>query len=421
MPGGVIVRGMDIEPEPSSAFWFKGRFTPREVDILVTVAAAVGALLALAPRASPAHLTAGWLLGGVVAVVFGAVPLLWRRTHPGPMLIAQGVAFALGLGAGLDPAAGVGLVFGVYACALYGGRHVRIAAGITAAAVLIAAFAGLLAESRLDAGHLGGVTFGYGLAWIVGDRTRTHRAYLAALRERARRLELERDEQARRAAQDERVRIARELHDVVAHNVSVIAVQAGAARATADANPARAMETLSLIERTARSTLGELRSVLGLLRKGERPLRAPRPSLDQLDTLVGQARAVGVPVTTSVEGTPRPLPEIVDLCAFRLIQEALTNVIRHAPRAHAHVLVRYGVTSLHIVVADDGPGPSAQGGGSGLVGMRERVALVGGELHTGAAAGGGFRVDALLPIDSFDPEEPDAVTAMTGPGVSPRQ
>jgi signal transduction histidine kinase len=412
---GVIVRGMEIDPEPRSAFWFKGRFSPREVDILVTIAVAAGAVLALVPKAAPAHLTAGWLLGSVVAIVLGAVPLLWRRTHPGPMLVAQGLAFALGVGIGLDPAAGIGLVFGVYACALYGRRRVRIAAGITAAGVLVAAFAALLAESRLDGGHLAVVTFGYGLAWVVGDRTRTHRAYLAALRERARRLESERDEQAKRAAEDERVRIARELHDVVAHNVSVIAVQAGAARATAGTDPRRAMETLSLIERTARSTLGELRSVLGLLRKGERPLRDPRPSLDQLETLTGQARAAEIQITTSVEGTPRPLPEIVDLCAFRLIQEALTNVIRHAPRAHAHVLVRYGDRSLRIVVADDGPGPSAQGGGSGLIGMRERVGLLGGELHTGAPPGGGFRVDALLPIDSVDPEEPDAVPAMVSP------
>lgn len=406
---------METLKGPRPGFWFAGRFTPREVDAVVAAAAVVGTVIVLVPKAGSGAVTPARLILGMLILLLGTIPLLWRRRHPGPMLVAQGAAFAVGVAAGADPAAGVGLVFGVYACALYGGPRVRVAAGITAAVVLVLAFAGLLADSRLDGGHLAGVTFGYGLAWIAGDRTRTHRAYLAALEERARQLERERDLQAGRAAEDERIRIARELHDVVAHNVSVIAVQAGAARVTADSEPRRAIEALALIERTARGTLSELRSVLGLLRKGEGPLLGPQPTLGQLDVLIDQARAAGVRVTSSIEGTPRPLPEVVDLCAFRLVQEALTNVIRYAPAAHTHVLVCYGSRELRVTVVDDGPGAVATSTtGSGLIGMRERVALVGGELRAGPAPGGGFRIDATLPIAAADVADPAAGATVVG-------
>src|SRR5439155_17865577 len=199
----------------------------------------------------------------------------------------------------------------------------------------------------------------------------------------------------RRATDEERSRIARELHDVIAHNVSVIAVQAGAARTTAAANPDRAGTALELIEGTARRTLGELRTLLGVLRKGSAPAppRQPQPTLAQLDELVAQSRDAGLHVEVRVEGEVRPVAAIADLCAYRVVQECLTNTMKHAPRAHVNVLLRYRPRELLVTVVDDGPGPSeAAPAGNGLIGMRERVTLAGGTLAVGPALGGGFRV-----------------------------
>jgi signal transduction histidine kinase len=395
-------RDMKAEGAPRARFWLAGRFTPRQVDWMVFASA----LLLSGPALARVALVGRQSVAvGLMALPFGTVPLLWRRSRPGPVLALLTVAFAVTVvfvGAELN---GAGLLFGVYAAALYGDHRVRVAAGVLAGGVLVASFGLVLATgSARGLGHLAGVAFGYGVAWVLGDRTRTRRAYLAELEERAVRLERERDEHAQRATAEERNRIARELHDVVAHNVSVIAVQAGAARTTLRSSPERAVEALGLIERTARGTLSELRALLGVLRKGggSAPLR-PRPTLGQLDELVAQARDAGVQVEARVEGDARPLVAVVDLCAYRVVQEALTNVIKYAPKAHAHLLVRYGARSLRITVVDDGPGAPANGSaGHGLIGMRERVALVGGQLHVGPALGGGFRVEARLPIDPLD-------------------
>jgi signal transduction histidine kinase len=379
--------------------WPAGRFTPRQVDWMVFGAA----LLLSAPAlVHVAILGEGGLDAGLAVLPFGTVPLLRRRSHPGPVLAVLAAAFLVSAVFVRAELNGAGLLFGVYAAALYGDRRVRLVAGALAAAVLAVSFGLLLATgSARGLGHLTGIAFGYGVAWVLGDRTHTHRAYLAELEERGVRLERERDEHARRATAEERNRIARELHDVVAHNVSVIAVQAGAARTTSRSNPERAVEALGLIERTARGTLSELRALLGVLRKvdGSAPLR-PRPTLGRLDELVRQAHEAGVDVEARVEGTARPLVAVVDLCAYRVVQEALTNAIKYAPHANVHLLVRYGTSSLRITVVDDGPG-APEGGpvGHGLIGMRERVALVGGELRVGPALGGGFRVEARLPVE----------------------
>jgi signal transduction histidine kinase len=265
----------------------------------------------------------------------------------------------------------------------------------------IVAFSTVLATGDAkQLGRLAGPAFGSGIAWVAGDRTRTRRAYLDQLEERARRAEREREEDARRATEEERNRIARELHDVVAHNVSVIAVQAGAARTTSQGDAARSVETLGLIERTARSTLSELRALLGVLRKNEdAPLLRPQPTLEQLDTLLQHARDAGIAVETRIEGTVRPLPAVVDLCAYRVVQEALTNVIKHAPGAHANVSLRYASNELGITVVDDGPGANgSETTGHGLIGMRERVGMLEGEIHVGNAAHSGFRVEVRLPL-----------------------
>jgi signal transduction histidine kinase len=249
-------------------------------------------------------------------------------------------------------------------------------------------------------GHLAGPAFGAGVAWALGDRNRNRNAYLSQLEERARSAERDREENARRAREDERNRIARELHDVVAHNVSVIAVQAGAARTTAAGDAERAVEALGLVERTARATLSELRALLGVLRKDDAAPLQPQPTLAQLDDLVRRASDAGLRVQTHIEGAARALPGVVELAAYRVVQEALTNAIKHAGEASAHVLVRYGEAELELLVADDGagPAPAAETAGHGLVGMRERVALYGGEVEAGAGPGGGFAVHARIPL-----------------------
>jgi signal transduction histidine kinase len=230
-----------------------------------------------------------------------------------------------------------------------------------------------------------------------------------AMASRQRRLAAERTraEEDRRRAGEERMRIARELHDVLAHNISLINVQAGVALHLMDEQPGQSRGALQAIKQASNDALGELRSVLDVLRQGdEAPPRAPASGLAHLDSLVSRAGATGLEVRTRVEGTPRPLPAGADLAAYRIVQESLTNVTRHAGPASAAVLVRYGKDNLTVQVDDNGKGPSATNtngtGGNGIRGMRERVATLGGELTTGPRPGGGFRVRARLPLDDTD-------------------
>lgn len=371
---------------------------PRPADRLLCagVLIASGLLLVLSARGRT-----GEVVVSAALLPASAIPLLWRRTHPGAALVVLAAAFIAAGFFGRPAPHGIGVLFGVYAAALYGERRVRLVGGVVAGAVLISAFAAVIVTDHARAfGHLTGIAFGYGVAWVYGERTRVRRAYLAELEARARQLERERDEHAVRAADAERNRIARELHDVVAHNVSVIAVQAGAARTTAVNHPERATEVLAVIERTARGTLTELRAQLGVLRRGENtvPARHPQPGLAQLEELIAEAGESGLQVRFRIDGRPQPLSAAIDLCAYRIVQEALTNAVKHAPGARVNILLQYTEGQLRIVVVDDGPGPPAtETGGHGLIGMRERVELAGGQVSTGPALGGGFRIEARLP------------------------
>jgi signal transduction histidine kinase len=259
---------------------------------------------------------------------------------------------------------------------------------------------------------------GVAITWLIGDNVRVRRAYIAELEARAEQLERQQATEAQRAVDGERTRIARELHDVVAHHVSVIAVQAGAARMVADqraAPPGRGMprsmsdDMLASIESTARQALGELRRLLGVLRKEDGSAElAPQPGLHQLDLLVAQLRDSGVAVELSVDGSvPDSLPPGVDLTAYRIIQEALTNVLKHSGGAPTRVGVRVDGEDLELRVTDAGPGVSAIGagaveelghGGHGLIGMGERVALFGGRFRSGPGRFGGFEVEARIPL-----------------------
>ena len=238
-------------------------------------------------------------------------------------------------------------------------------------------------------------------AWILGDNMRTRRAYLRAVEGRAEQLEREREANARRAAAEEQARIAREVHDVVAHNLSVIIVQATAAERVFDTDPRSAERAVRAVGRTARQALDDLRGVLGVVADTD---LAPQPTLDCLDPLLDQVRAAGLDVALRTEGTPRPLPSALGLSAYRIIQEALTNTLRHANAVHATVSVRYAVDTLTLEVVDDGTVEVAQNGtnGHGLIGMRQRAATFGGEVETGPNEGGGFRVSARLPLEAAE-------------------
>ena len=240
-----------------------------------------------------------------------------------------------------------------------------------------------------------------GCVWAAGRTVRSRRQLAAALADQNVLLAHEQEARAKQAVAEERTRIARELHDVVAHNVSVMVVQAGAERRALGEDRPQTREALETIEQTGRQALDEMRRLLGMLRKDDDELAlAPQPSLEHLNLLVSQIREAGMPVEVEIEGDPQPLPAGVDLSAYRIVQEALTNALKHAGPARALVRVRYRRDELELEVVDDGPGPGqANGtGGHGLVGMRERVAMFGGDLAAGARSEGGFAVHARLPL-----------------------
>jgi signal transduction histidine kinase len=284
------------------------------------------------------------------------------------------------------------------------------------AALAVAGVNGLVLLAATLLGHAGALhdvvadTILVAGAWAVGDNIGTRRAYLAALEERAERLEREQTVVSQRAALAERGRIARELHDVVAHHVSAIAVQAGAAEELAERDPRRARAVLATIQATSREALAEMRAVVGVLHEeGDGATLAPQPGLAQLAQLAAQSRAAGLDVRVHVEGRPAPLPDALDVSAYRIIQEALTNTLKHAGATRAEVTVRYAEDGVELSVTDDGALETAPtslpGAGRGLVGMRERVALFHGRLDAGRLPGGGFRVVARLPTGAW-PHDP---------------
>ena len=362
---------------------------------------------AVSDRARGGHVpTASLVLLGALA------PALWpRRRFPGTSLLAV-AAIQVGLLAmRTQPSANyLAELVAPYSVALYGSRRVRLATAVGAGvALIVMAVPG--GGSAWGWEQALGLLFGGAGAWILGTVLRTRRARVTDLENRAARLERERELEARRAVAEERLRIARELHDVVAHNLSVVVVQAQAVQRLLDRDVERAREVVASIEGTGREALDEMRQLLGVLRDspdgadGPDGPFGPQPGLEQLAELLDQVRAAGLPVTLRVEGRARRLPAAVDLSAYRIVQEALTNALKHAGQARADVVVRYGEGELDVRVADDGRGAAAgidsarlPGSGHGLVGMRERVALFGGELAIGPRPGGGFEVRARLPL-----------------------
>ncbi|WP_329554349.1 sensor histidine kinase [Streptomyces sp. NBC_00696] len=370
-----------------------------------------GVSIASTSYASGRHGTAAGAMA-VSAVMCVAIAL--RRRWPEKMLVLAAATGLAQLVLDVEPvAADFAMLVIVYTVAATGARwasRFALVSGLSAATLAQIRWpqeetssAGLVAIAVFQ-------TVPFALAWVLGDSMRTRRAYFAQLEERAARLEKEREAQAKVAVAAERARIARELHDVVAHNVSVMVVQADGAAYVLDSAPDQAKKALETISSTGRQALAEMRRLLGVLRTGEHKEAGeyvPQPDVEQIDDLVEQCRTSGLPVDFKVEGTPRPLPSGVELTAYRIVQEALTNTRKHGgPNTGASVRLLYFDDGLGLLVEDDGKGAphelyeegGADGQGHGLIGMRERVGMVGGTLDAGPRPGGGFRISALLPL-----------------------
>jgi signal transduction histidine kinase len=344
----------------------------------------------------------GW---GIVLILLQTMTIAWRRKAPVTILAVTGGAFLAYSFRGYAPSlATFGFMAALYTVAAHRDRPISIPAGVAA----VAALATLQARGRpAEASEaIIAETFILGAAWFLGDAMRIRRGQVVQLEDRASRLEREREERAQQAVAQERRVIARELHDVVAHNVSVIVAQAGASQRIFDSHPEEARAAIRAIEHTGREALVEMRRLTGFLRTEDDGTlaRSPQPGLRDVPALVAQVEDAGVAVEYRVEGPPRALPAGLDLSAFRIVQEALTNVIKHAGAARATVVVRYSESRLEIRVTDDGLGPPGGPGSDsrpryGHLGMRERVALFGGELRVGPGPGGGYQVIVSLGLE----------------------
>ena len=335
-----------------------------------------------------------------------ALPLLVRR--PRPVVALAGVFVAQGVWIGayyhgshqppFDPFAA-----GVVACFALGFHADRrgLRAGLVVFALVVLASAIILAAGGSAVGNALPALVWWGAAIGIGRGLRERQALVELLRERSARLERDRERDIADAALEERARIARELHDVIAHSVSLMVVQASAERRLLGADQRRTADTLETIESSGREALGELRRLLGVLRARADERLAPQPGLDGLPELLAEGRHGGHAISFEVEGEPVRLPAGLDLTAYRIVQEALTNARKHAPGARVDVALRWRAAELEIEVVDDGAGApeDTNGAGHGLIGMRERAALYGGSIRAGAAAAGGFRVHARLPIE----------------------
>jgi signal transduction histidine kinase len=330
--------------------------------------------------------------------------LLARRRQPLVALALVGCTMVVGAAAWdlVDQltAPFAAMLVAVYSVAAFGSR--RAAIGGTGVLVATLSSLSIVSGDRVpltDTIWVGSVLGG---VWAAGRLVNAHRKTAEAMADHAALVEREREERARAAVAEERSRIARELHDVVAHSVSVMVVQAGAERRALGDDRGETREVLQTIEQTGRQTLAEMRRLLGMLRRSDDELAlAPQPSIEHVDMLVSQVREAGLPVTLDIEGDPVPLAAGIDLSAYRIVQEALTNALKHAGPASARVTVRYGRSDLELEIVDDGVGAAANGDGAGhgLIGMRERVHLFGGKLATGAGGDGGYAVRARLPLD----------------------
>jgi signal transduction histidine kinase len=398
---------------------WRPRVSAKVAEALIAVAvAAFGAGGALAARHHGGHAA----IAAAIQAAMGLI-LYLRRRFPGSVLAAM-AGLAAGLAA-VGPSwlegAFIPVLISSYSAAVYGAK--RLANALAAAAV--AGLIGIGIPAALGVRSLGSATGVRVLlaacgatmvGFVIRGQFAARAARLEVLAERAELAAARQQDEARRATVAERLRIARELHDIVAHHLSVVVIQAQGAQRIIGRDPDRAVAAMSQVEQTGRTALEEMRSLLGLLRSGEpnedrgelktdvSPTRMPRPGLADISALAVQVRAAGLPVTVHTVGEPGDIREDVSLTGYRIVQEALTNVVKHAGPATAAVTLTFGPT-LDIEVTDDGRGAAASllaglpGAGHGMAGMRERVAMLNGKLAAGPRPGGGYRVHAIIPLE----------------------
>ncbi|MFJ3910239.1 sensor histidine kinase [Streptomyces vinaceus] len=401
----------DLGPFAPTRHWMRSH--PLATDAVVALGALVSMVIGsfAGPHGphGPTFMTRTPEPLSLLLMVLGAAALVFRRRHTRAVLAVTGALCLLELTTG-EPRAPVAMstVIALYTLASRTDRPTTWRVGLLTMTGLtgVAMLAGPLpwyAQENI------GIFAWTGMAAAAGDAVRSRRAFIGAIRERAERAERTREEEARRRVAEERLRIARDLHDVVAHHIALVNVQAGVAAHVMDKRPDQAKEALAHVRDASRSALNELRATVGLLRQSGDPEAPtePAPGLGVLDELVNTFRHAGLPVKVMVElgdGARDPLPAAVDLAAYRVIQEALTNVRKHAgPQVRAEVsVVRVG-SSVEVTVLDDGGTAAAgedadAGGGHGLLGMRERATALGGSCFAGPRFGGGYRVHAVLPV-----------------------
>jgi len=397
--------GLAVEPMPRPPL--SKRLRPADWVALDVVAAAAFAVVFVVGSTRPAY---GLPIGvAYLLALVSTLPAAVRRIWPLPVLgaVLAGSVAAQAIGTGKDPS--VVVAFVLYVVAL---RYPRRTVTAILAGVLVltagATVAGGVALGQDQAGVVAArivasavlVTAGV----VLGSAVRAQRAYRAGLQEQAERRVQAQLADARRAVAEERLRIARELHDVVAHSLSLIALQAGVGHYVAGARPEEAARTLASIETASRTAMGEMRRLLGVLRDDRSGADlAPAPGLADVGQLITGTADAGVRVQLEIRGARRPVPPGVDLAAYRIIQEALTNVVKHARTTAARVVVTYADDAMCLEITDDGHGAPAAAvaasAGHGIAGMAERVSLFGGEFHAGPLPGRGFRVAARLPVD----------------------
>jgi signal transduction histidine kinase len=393
---------------------------PFAADAALAVALAIAALVSLAVtygELPPGDTTfsQGFTLAVVASMLGITLPLAWRRRYPLSVGVVVVVAFLLARIVVNVPESQVSLLAAwlmIYSVPAYGRRPLRTP-------VLALCFAAIVAELVRELFFAGPPTVSplarcfvlfynvvvLALPWLLGSAIRSLRDRQRELAEQTVELQVEREENARQAVFAERVRIARELHDVVAHHVSVIGVQAAGARRVMDRQPALAAEALSSIEASSRQAVIELHRLLGFLRRSDDiDVLSPQPGLGQLADLIAEAGHAELKVDLTIEGQPTLLSPTLEVSAYRVIQEALTNIRKHSAAKTARVRIEYGTTDLEVEVLDDGPGretdPPGTRAGHGLIGMRERAALHGGHLSCGPRPDRGFAVHATFPLNS---------------------
>lgn len=372
------------------------------VDALIAAVAALAGVtevLVMSDRSGP-------LVANVLVALAYTVPLAWRRRAPLAVAAAV-VAATLLMGLALSPLENLfvplaALLASAYACGAHRDGREAIA-GLLLVALALPALTATM-DDRVPADYVFPSLL-VAVAWLAGRAVRARTRLAAELHEAAARVAEATEEAQRVAATEERRRIAREMHDLVAHSMSVMVVQAGGARRILDRDPARALEAATKIERTGREALGEMRHLLGMLNGADHaPALAPQPTLGEVGELVTRARSAGLPTVLEFRGERRSLPAGLDLAAYRIVQEGLTNALKHAGRAPTTVTVDWSDEVLTLEIRDHGSAGARDGSaGHGLVGMRERVRLYGGEIEAGPADGGGWRVRAVLPLGEREP------------------